>query len=108
MMPLEAINEEDCLILMLTMITMFPLVESCHTALDTSVVLTNSVCFSFVSLPLPLNLLIMHDKCNPVTKSNIAKFKSVQRCATQFCCNDQQCSVTPILQELGWEDLQAR
>ena len=47
---------------------------------------------------------------DPVTKSNIAKSESVQRRAARFCCNDyhRTSSVTLMLQELGWEDLQSR
>ena len=46
----------------------------------------------------------------PVTKSNIAKVESVQRRAARFCYNDyhRTSSVTSMLQELGWEDLQSR
>ena len=47
---------------------------------------------------------------DPVTKSNIAKVESVQRHAARFCFNDYPptSSVTSMLQELGWEDLQSR
>ena len=47
---------------------------------------------------------------NPVTKSNIAKVESVQKCAARVCYNDYRRtnSVTSMLQELGWEDLQPR
>ena len=47
---------------------------------------------------------------DPVTKSNIAKVESVQRRAARFCYKDyrQTSSVTSMLQELGWEDLQSR
>ena len=47
---------------------------------------------------------------DPVTKSNIAKVESVQRRAARFCYNDYRrtSSVTSMLQELGWEDLQSR
>ena len=47
---------------------------------------------------------------DPITKSDIAKLESVQRPATRFRCSDyrQTSSVTSMLQELGWEDLQSR
>ena len=46
----------------------------------------------------------------PVTKFNMAKVESVQRRATVFFCNDyhQTSSVTSVMQELDWEDLQSR
>ena len=47
---------------------------------------------------------------DPVSKSNIAKVESVQKHAARFCYNDYRrtSSVTSMLQELGWEDLQSR
>ena len=47
---------------------------------------------------------------NPSTKTSINKVEAVQRCAARFFQNDkcQTSSVTSMIQNLGWEDLQHR
>ena len=45
-----------------------------------------------------------------VTKSNSANVESVQRRAARFCYDDYRrtSTITSMLQEIGWEDLQSR
>ena len=47
---------------------------------------------------------------DPYTKTNSAKVEAFQRRAVRLCYNDYSgtCSVTSTMQELCWEDLQAR
>ena len=47
---------------------------------------------------------------DPYTKTNAAKVEAVQRRAARFCFNDysRTSSVSLMMQELGWEDLQTR
>ena len=48
--------------------------------------------------------------CDPSTKNGINKVEAVQRRAVRFCHNDyrQTSSVTSMIQNLGWEELQHR
>ena len=47
---------------------------------------------------------------DPYTKTNAAKIEAVQRRTARFCFSDysRTSSVTSMMQELGWEDLQTR
>ena len=47
---------------------------------------------------------------DPYTKTNSAKVEAVQRRAARFCFNDyrQTSSVSSMMQDLGWEQLQTR
>ena len=47
---------------------------------------------------------------DPYTKTNSAKVEAVQRRSTRFCFNDyrQTSSVSSMMQDLGWEQLQTR
>ena len=47
---------------------------------------------------------------DPYTKTNSAKVEAVQRWAARFCFNDyrQTSSVSSMMQDLGWEQLQTR